>query len=253
MKKIFMIGKFNDKFDEINTYLSDYFNVQVCVDNISVIHSVLKLSHPEMFILNTTDMGEEKNVFIDELRANFADIPLISMEVSADAIGPGAFDNLSKFRSLVMPVDNEKLLQAMCNMLGLEFDAEKKVIIDNTLSKKRILAIDDNAFQLRMLNELLKETYEVEMATSVVKGLAMISRNIPDLILLDYEMPVCDGKIGFQMIKEIEAVKDVPVIFLTGVRDEAHINEVLSLRPASYILKPAKSEELLSTIAAHIR
>ena len=152
MKKIFMIGKFNDKFDEINTYLSDYFNVQVCVDNLSVIHSVLKLSHPEMFILNTTDMGEEKNVFIDELRANYADIPLISMEVSTDAIGPGAFDNLSKFRALVMPIDNEKLLQAMCNMLGVEFDAERKIIIDNTLSKKRILAIDDNALWLRMLD-----------------------------------------------------------------------------------------------------
>ena len=253
MKKLFLIGKFNDAFEGMNKYLSDYFTVQVCVDNLSVINSVLKLSHPDVLVLNTADMGEDKQLFVDELRSNYGDIPLVSIEVSAAAIGPGAFDDLSKFRALVMPVDNEKLVQAICNMLGLEYDGEKKLIIDNDIEKKCVLAIDDNAFQLRMINELLKETYEVETATSVMKALTMIGKKVPDLILLDYEMPLCDGKMGFQMLKEIDEVKDVPVIFLTGVRDVAHINEVIALHPAGYILKPAKSEVLLEEIAKHIR
>lgn len=253
MKKLFLIGKFNEGFEEINNYLSNYFNVQICVDNISVMQSVLKLSHPDVFVLNTTDMGDDKQVFIDELKTNYGDIPLVSMEVSAEAIGPGAFDDLSKFRALVMPVDNEKLVIAICNMLGLEYNGENKVIIEETNEKKCILAIDDNAFQLRMLNELLKDTYHVEMATSVLKASAIIGKRVPDLILLDYEMPICDGKVAFQMLKESEEAKDVPVIFLTGVRDAAHINDILALRPAGYILKPAKSEMLLEEIAKHIR
>ena len=252
MKKLFLIGKFNDSFEEMNKYLSNYFTVQVCVDNLSVLNSVLKLSHPDIFVLNTADMGENKQAFIDELKSNYSDIPLVSIEVSAAAIGPGAFDNLSKFRALVMPIDNEKLVQAICNMLGLEFDLDKKVIVNDVSEKKCVLAIDDNAFQLRMINELLKETYEVETATSVMKALTMIGKKVPDLILLDYEMPLCDGKMGFQMLKEIDEVKDVPVIFLTGVRDIAHINEVIALHPAGYILKPAKSEVLLEEIAKHI-
>ena len=253
MKKLFLIGKFSDSFDELNNYLSNYFNVQVCVDNLSVMQSVLKFSHPDILVLNTADMGEDKQAFIDELRINHSDIPLISMEVSTDVIGPGAFDNLSKFRALVMPIDNDKLVTAICNMLGLEFDAVKKTVTGNDGKKKCILAIDDNAFQLRMLNELLKDTYEVEMATSVMKASSLMGKRIPDLILLDYEMPVCDGKIAFQMLKESEEAKDIPVIFLTGVRDAAHINQILSLRPAGYILKPAKSEMLLEEIAKHIR
>lgn len=253
MKKLFLIGKFCDSFEELNNYLSNYFNVQVCIDNLSVMQSVLKFSRPDIFVLNTSDMGAEKQTFIDELKTNYSDIPLISMEVSIEAIGPGAFDNLSKFRALVMPIDNDKLITAICNMLGIEYDVDKKVIIDNNNQKKCILAIDDNAFQLRMLNELLKDTYEVKMATSVMKAFTMIGEKVPNLILLDYEMPVCDGKIAFQMLKESEQAKDIPVIFLTGVRDATHINQILALRPAGYILKPARSELLLEEIAKHIR
>lgn len=253
MRKLFLIGKFNDNFEELNKYLSDYFSVQVCVDNLSVMQSVLKFSHPDVFVLNTTDMGEDKQIFIDELKTNYGEIPLVSMEVSADTVGPGAFDNLSKFRALVMPIDKEKLLMSICNMLGLEYDDNKKVIIDEVDKKKCILAIDDNSFQLRMLNELLKDKYEVEIATSIMKALTIIGKKVPNLILLDYEMPVYDGKMALQMLKEVDEVKDVPVIFLTGVRDAVHINAVLELHPAGYILKPAKSEMLLEEIAKHIR
>ena len=252
MKKVFLIGKFNDSFDEMNNYLAKYFSVQVCVDNISVMHSVLKLSHPDFFVLNTFDM-EDKNTFIEELRNNYKDIPIISIETSSENVSANAFEDLSKFRALVMPVELDKLVQAACNMLGLEYDADKKVIVEEVQERKCVLAIDDNSFQLRMLNELLKDTYDVEMATSAMKAMTMLGKKIPDLILLDYEMPICDGKMALQMLRELDEVKDVPVIFLTGVKDSAHINAVLALQPAGYILKPAKSEVLLEEIAKHIR
>ena len=252
MKKVFLIGKFNESFEEMNNYLAKNFSVQVCVDNISVMHSVLKLSHPDFFILNTFDM-EDKNTFIKEIRSNYKDIPLISIETSQENVGPNAFEDLSKFRALVMPVELEKLVQAVCNMLGLEYDSEKKVVVEEANERKCILAIDDNSFQLRMLNELLKDKYDVEMATSAMKAMTMLGKKIPDLILLDYEMPICDGKMALQMLRELDEVKNVPVIFLTGVKDSAHINAVLALQPAGYILKPAKSEVLLEEIAKHIR
>lgn len=253
MKKVFLVGKFNETFEETKTYLSQFFTVQVCIDNLSVMLSVLKFSQPDIFVLNTNDMGEVKDEFIKELKTNYSHIPLISLEVSMDAVGDGAFSDLSKYRALVMPVENDKLVQTICNMLRIEYDSDSKMIIKSEKEKKCILAIDDNAFQLRMLNELLKENYELETATSVMKALMIIEKKVPDLILLDYEMPICDGKMAFKMLKEVEEVKDVPVIFLTGVRDAAHINSVLSLHPAGYILKPAKSDVLLEEIEKHIR
>lgn len=253
MKKVFLIGKFGGAFDAMNEYLSNYFNVQVCVDNLSVMISVLKFSKPDIIVLNTVDMTEAKDEFIKWIKINHSQIPLISLEVSMEAVGKGAFGDLSKFRALVMPVDNDKLVQTICNMLNLEFNINDKAIVSESNEKKYVLAIDDNAFQLRMINELLKEKYEVETATSIMMALTIIGKKVPDLILLDYEMPICDGKMAYKMLKEVEEVKDVPIIFLTGVRDAEHINGVISLHPAGYILKPAKSDVLLEEIAKHIR
>ena len=61
-----------------------------------------------------------------------------------------------------------------------------------------------------------------------------IGKKRPDLILLDYEMPVCDGRQTLEMIRADEELKDIPVIFLTGVNDREHIESVLSLKPAGY-------------------
>ena len=47
------------------------------------------------------------------------------------------------------------------------------------------------------------------------------------MIFLDYEMPICDGKMTLEMIRELEESKDIPVVFLTGVSDKEHIAAVL--------------------------
>lgn len=113
---------------------------------------------------------------------------------------------------------------------------------------KTILVVDDNATTLRGLKNVLDPYYDVILANSGMRAIAAIAKKRPDLILLDYEMPVCDGKQTFEMIKADDEIKDIPVVFLTGVNDKAHITEVLKLIPAGYMLKPYEPEKLLSTI-----
>ena len=79
-------------------------------------------------------------------------------------------------------------------------------------------------------------------------ALAYIGRKRPDLILLDYEMPVCDGKMTLEMIRADKDLKDIPVIFLTAINDRANIEAVLKLKPAGYFLKPAAKDRLLAEI-----
>ncbi len=123
---------------------------------------------------------------------------------------------------------------------GLEFEYEEE--------KKVILVVDDNATTLRGIKKLLEKHYEVVLANSGTKAIAQISRKKPDLILLDYEMPVCDGKQTFEMIRSDEEMADIPVVFLTGVNDKSHIHAVLRLKPAGYMLKPYEPEKLLAII-----
>ncbi len=110
--------------------------------------------------------------------------------------------------------------------------------------RKHILLIDDNPIQLRTMKELLKENYDVSMALSVAESLEIIVKNKPDLIFLDYDMPNMNGKEAFEKMKNIEYCNDIPVVFLTGVDDAKNIKEVLELRPAGYLLKPASIKRI---------
>ena len=114
--------------------------------------------------------------------------------------------------------------------------------------KTKILIIDDTPVTLRNIKSILDSKYEVFVATSGKQGLKFIPEKEPDLVLLDYQMPEMSGKEVFEAMQEDDTMKDIPVIFLTGVSDRKTINSVLKLQPAGYILKPADEEKLHETI-----
>ena len=104
------------------------------------------------------------------------------------------------------------------------------LIIILKTARKLILLVDDDGMQLRTLNGMLKDNYDIRMATSGMQALTLIGKKKPDLIFLDYEMPVCDGRMTLEMIRELEEAKDIPVVFLTGVNDKEHIQAYLNLK-----------------------
>ncbi len=100
--------------------------------------------------------------------------------------------------------------------------------------KKRILVVDDSNF---MLQKLLGEDYEVQTATSGLSAFRSIALNRPDLVLLDYEMPVCKGSQVLEMIRSEPEFADIPVIFLTGRVDRESVKKVLEFKPDGYLSK----------------
>ena len=115
-------------------------------------------------------------------------------------------------------------------------------------SRKLILIVDDNAMNLRTEKAMIPEKYRVNLANSGAKAMVSIGKDRPDLILLDYEMPGCDGKQTLEMIRADEEYKDIPVIFLTGVNQREQIQAVLELKPAGYLLKPPTLPKLMAAI-----
>ena len=101
---------------------------------------------------------------------------------------------------------------------------------------------------LQLMKELLEETYEVAYAHSGLSAIRSLTLNRPDLVLLDYEMPVCDGRMTLEMIRADEDLTSIPVVFLTAINDRENIEAVLKLKPAGYMLKPPVKEKLLAEI-----
>lgn len=103
--------------------------------------------------------------------------------------------------------------------------------------KKKILVVDDSGAVLRNVKGWLEDKYQVILANSGAMAIKYLATNRPDLVLLDYEMPVVDGSQVLQMIRTETDFCDVPVIFLTNKNDKESIMKVMELKPEGYLLK----------------
>lgn len=115
-------------------------------------------------------------------------------------------------------------------------------------AKPKILLVDDSLTIRQGMKNLLEETYEVMLANSGVAALRSIILDRPDLVLLDYEMPVCDGKQVLEMIRSEEAFKGISVIFLTGRTDPDTVRKLTAMRPDGYLAKYLKPGEIKNKI-----
>jgi len=117
-----------------------------------------------------------------------------------------------------------------------------------SIQRKHILLIDDNITSLRTFNAFLQNTYDVSMAKSAAHGLAFLGKKTPDLILLDCEMPICDGLQALAMIRQLDNGRTVPVFFLSGSADPYMIRQALNLSPVGYLLKTLDKNSFLERI-----
>ena len=114
--------------------------------------------------------------------------------------------------------------------------------------RKRVLVVDDNPILLRTAKEMLDEQYQVSIAVSAEQAYNSISRNKPDIILLDYEMPFINGIDVLEQLRGNANTKDIPVIFFTGSADREVVEKLVGLRPDGYLLKPPNKKKMLSVI-----
>lgn len=132
-------------------------------------------------------------------------------------------------------------------------ELEKYIEWENSeaTGKKKILVVDDSSVILQAMKELLDKDYEVTLAKSGLAAIRSMTLDRPDLVLLDYEMPVCDGRQVLEMFRAEEELADIPVIFLTGRNDRESVRNVLALKPAGYLFKAMKPEEIKKNIDAY--
>lgn len=115
----------------------------------------------------------------------------------------------------------------------------------------RILIVDDVKTNLILLSGLLDE-YDVTQASNGRDAIKIASENYFDLILLDIVMPDMDGYEVCKRLKSVEATKDIPVVFATGITDEDSIDKAYKAGGVDYVTKPFKSKELLARVRTQV-
>ncbi|MCL2286663.1 MAG: hybrid sensor histidine kinase/response regulator [Firmicutes bacterium] len=106
------------------------------------------------------------------------------------------------------------------------------------MKSNTILIVDDDPISVRELARILGEQYTVFAATSGKRALELAGKHVPDLILLDIVMPEMDGYQLLTILRTIDELKEIPVIFITGLDGEEDEMFGLSLNAADYISKP---------------
>jgi len=117
------------------------------------------------------------------------------------------------------------------------------------LMKYKILIIDDEEMILSMMEKCLQEKFFVYTADNAQNALKLLSI-MPDIILLDINMPEMDG---LELCQRIRSHIFCPIIFLTARVEEQDVIKGLSVGGDDYITKPFSMDELSARISAHLR
>ena len=119
---------------------------------------------------------------------------------------------------------------------------------------KTILAVDDTPENLRVVSAVLKDEFKVRVATGGEQALKLLAAGapLPDLILLDVNMPGMDGYEVIQRLKQDTSTAGIPVIFLTARVEVEHETHGFALGAVDYITKPISPPTLLARVRTHL-
>jgi CheY-like chemotaxis protein len=119
-------------------------------------------------------------------------------------------------------------------------------------ARKTILVVEDQELNRDLLVQILEDTYAVIVACNGAEGVASAARERPDLILMDFGMPVMDGWEATRTIKAEPALRSIPIIAITShamVGDEERARRVGC---DDYMAKPIHEDELMAKIRSFI-
>ena len=160
----------------------------------------------------------------------------------------GDINELAEMRALIPKQILKKEFQRPIDVKDVVGQVDEYIKLYGNHTKKKVLVVDDSGAMLRNVKGWLEDKYQVILANSGTMAIKYLSTNRPDLVLLDYEMPVINGKQVLEMIRSEAEFSDIPVMFLTGKNDKESIQQVLILKPEGYILKTTSPEQIVQMI-----
>ncbi len=259
MKKILLIGKYDDVAREIKNSLAGEYLVRLCSAEQDFIKGMLEAEPHDLIIVSLSGSAVFAREMFSFLRTY--QIPILGLGSESDEaeLFINSLLTDSNVRFLRKPAKMEDILKYVRILNGEEEEQNAHEVSGDTgkdvgqAGNATILLIDDSRGFVRFMHTILSKKYKVTFATSAAQAFVSIGRNKPDLILLDYEMPICDGRKMLQMLRAEEDMKDIPVVFLTGISGASHVSKVVELHPEGYLLKPCSEETVFDMIAKVLR
>ena len=210
------------------------------IDSAPVVESLQNLrKEADIFIFYLGD-------FVEETKEAIVFLKDMVIEDEKELYLIGSPDEISTFCRYVPKNYIRKALERPLNVKDL-LSALEETVVDAD-RRKQVLVVDDDGTYLRSVHDWLSGKYQVVMVNSGMNAITYLGTHTPDLVLLDYVMPVCDGPMVLEMMRSDSNLANIPVIFLTGKSDRDSVNKVLEMRPAGYLLKSMNPYQLVKAV-----
>lgn len=145
---------------------------------------------------------------------------------------------------LIKPVSQETLIQKVNEAY------EGKKLEKN---KPTVLMIDDDMSFLKHMNNLIKDHYNVIMINSAKLAISYMSSHTPDVIILDYQMPLYNGANMLNIFQRSNRQRNIPVIILSGTLNRKALENCFPYNPFAFLAKPVEKELLIENIEAALK
>jgi CheY-like chemotaxis protein len=117
--------------------------------------------------------------------------------------------------------------------------------------QRKVLIVDDSHMIRRIVGKILKEeNFEVLSAENGLMGYEMAKKNLPDLVIMDVEMPVMNGIEATHRIRSDSATNHIPVLIFTSLGSENDIRMAKEAGGSGFLNKPISKEDLRATISS---
>lgn len=216
--------------------LEDCGHIVTYADNASEIE---KVKDEVQLIILYIEEGDMKS---------FSSLRDMILDASLPFVVMGDINPIAEIKTLMPHQAIKKTFQRPINLKETCEQIDEYLQEETCLFKKKILVVDDSGAALRSIKGWLEDKYQVVLANSGTMAIKYMVTNRPDLVLLDYEMPICDGRQVLEMIRGESDLADIPVIFLTNKNDRESVCKVTALKPEGYLLKTMEPARIVKAI-----
>lgn len=272
MKRILFVADFNDTAHCIQEAMLSRYQVQLCsMKNAEDVSHMIRMFRPDMVVVFISCYQNISSKLFYILTIVHAAIPIITIGKKEDTMQYEMLYSKTQYTHLYRPIKNRDIMKCITDRLHITEDenAEHKDIsdvsnyienedkiknktdiwdeaeLDNEADadkRKHILLVDNDDEIYNDMKSIIGDRYRVSAAGTELQAMRMLEKDRPDMMFLSYEMPLCEGRIMLEMIRNDEELRKLPVVFLTKIAEKRNIASIIRLKPAGCILKPLDKE-----------
>ena len=254
-KKIIYVDDVNYSLVSVKSRLGERYDI-FAAESALKMFELLEYFIPDLILLDVNMPDIDGYETIKSLKTNerFSDIPVIFVTGNSDRESVVKCLSLGAADYVVKPFTATKLIESIENHLNPPKKSESEVEdADADDNRHSVLIVDDVSSMLRAMQYALNDRYKVYVLSKSEDAIDFLNSKTPDLILLDYVMPVINGFDLIPIIRKLPEHKDTPIIIITTEGTPDHVNKAITIGASDFIVKPFKPKELNDKVAKHIR